>query len=242
MEENLLFGIILLITSFLYSSIGHGGASGYLALMALFSYPTFLMKPTALLFNIFVAGISFLFFKKANHFKWKLFYPFAITSIPFSFLGGLIKIDTSLYKQILGIFLLIAVLRILLPIKNGTKHFKHSILLSLLIGAIIGLFSGMIGIGGGIILSPIIILLGLGNLKETAAVSALFILVNSIAGLTGLVINSGEVFLQSFYILPFVIVGGILGAVYGSRRFNFKTLNYILTLILFFAGIKLFLF
>lgn len=236
------FLLLLIVTAFMYSSVGHGGASGYLALMALFSFPIVIMKPTALLLNIFVAGISFWFFKKNKHFKWRLFYPFAITSIPAAFIGGYIDIDTALYKQILGVFLIIAILRIL-PIfgNKSIKQREASLLASLLIGLAIGLFSGMIGIGGGIILSPVIILLGWGNMKEAAAVSALFIFVNSIAGISGFGIKGGALPMDALYLIPVAIIGGSLGAKYGSGKFNTKTLTYLLSFVLVIASIKLFL-
>ncbi|MEY2924300.1 MAG: hypothetical protein RLZZ337_848 [Bacteroidota bacterium] len=236
------FAAILALVAFLYASVGHGGASGYLALMALFSFPVGVMKPTALLLNIFVSGISFWFFRKNNHFSWKLFYPFAITSIPMAFLGGYISIDATLYKQILGVFLIIAILRMLNVF--GTKQEKQNapnLFGSLLIGSSIGLLSGMIGIGGGIILSPIIVLLGWGNMKQAAAVSALFIFVNSISGIIGFVSNVGSISAEAWYFIPVVLVGGSLGALYGSQKFNMATLRYVLAGVLTIAAIKLFL-
>lgn len=238
----ILFMVILAVVAFLYASVGHGGASGYLALMALFSFPIFVMKPSALLLNIFVSAISFWFFKKNNHFKWKLFYPFAITSIPLAFIGGFLKINPVLYKQILGVFLVIAILRILNIFGKPRKEFKdNNLYLSLFIGGAIGLFSGMIGIGGGIILSPVIILLGWGNMKQAAAVSALFIFVNSISGIVGFSINGGVVPVETWYLIPVAVIGGSLGAIYGSKKFNMNTLKYVLAGVLTIAAIKLFL-
>jgi len=235
------FSLILAIVAFLYGSVGHGGASGYLALMALFGFPLLVMKPTALLLNIFVAGISFGFFKANKYFSWKLFYPFAITSIPAAFVGGGIPINPTLYKQILGIFLFLAILRILgLFGKAASAESKPvNIPLALVIGLGIGFFSGMIGIGGGIILSPVILLLGWGNLRESAAVSALFIFVNSASGALGFVTNGGEIPQEAFYLIPSALVGGTLGSYYGSSRFSFPVLKYILSAVLFIAFIKL---
>ena len=236
------FLTILVIVAFMYASVGHGGASGYLALMALFVFPTAVMKPTALLLNIFVAGVSFWFFKKSHHFNWKLFYPFAITSIPASFVGGMLSVNPTLYKQILGLFLIIAILRMLnvfgsTPIQQRKNHLG----LSLFIGLAIGFFSGMIGIGGGIILSPVIILMGWGNMKQAAAVSALFIFVNSIAGMTGFLVKGGTVPQEAFYLIPVVLIGGSLGAAYGSKRFSGNVLKYLLSTVLAVASAKLFL-
>jgi uncharacterized membrane protein YfcA len=241
-EIVLTFGAVLLVVAFLYASVGHGGASGYLALMALFSFPAATMKPTALLLNIFVSGISFWFFHKNKHFKWKLFYPFAITSIPMAFIGGYISIDATLYKQILGVFLAFAILRMLHFLGTEKKEVKPSNLIgSLFIGSAIGLFSGMIGIGGGIILSPIIILLGWGNMKQAAAVSALFIFVNSISGIIGFTVKGGDIPIEAWYLIPVATFGGSLGALYGSQKFNMKTLKYVLAGVLIIATVKLFL-
>ena len=152
---------LLLIVAFLYASVGHGGASGYLALMSLFAFPITFMKPTALILNILVAGISFYFYYREKKFDWKLFYPFAITSIPFSFLGGIITIETHIYKIILATILLFAVARLLGLFGKQKGELKPiNIPLALFIGAVIGFLSGLIGIGGGIILSPVILLLG----------------------------------------------------------------------------------
>jgi len=235
------FTVILAVVAFLYASVGHGGASGYLALMALFTFPVFVMKPTALLLNIFVSGISFWYFKKNNHFSWKLFYPFAITSIPMAFVGGYISVDATLYKQILGVFLAIAILRMLNIFGQKEKPLTPSNLwLSLAIGSAIGLFSGMIGIGGGIILSPIIILLGWGNMKHASAVSALFIFVNSISGIIGFVAKGNSIPVEAWYFIPAAIIGGSIGALYGSQKFNMQTLKYVLAGVLAMASVKLF--
>ncbi len=236
------FFAILLVVAFLYASVGHGGASGYLALMALFSFPIIVMKPTALLLNVFVSGISFWFFRKNHHFNWKLFYPFAVTSIPMAFLGGYLSINASLYKQILGVFLALAILRMLTVFGKEISDIKNSnVIGSLFIGSAIGLFSGMIGIGGGIILSPIIILLSWGTMKQAAAVSALFIFVNSISGIIGFTVKGGNIPIEAWYFIPVAIIGGSLGALYGSQKFNMKTLKYVLAGVLTIAMVKLFL-
>lgn len=236
------FFIILVIIAFMYASVGHGGASGYLALMALFAFPVETLKPTALLLNIFVSGISFWFFRKNKHFEWRLFYPFALTSIPASFIGGYMVINATLYKQILGVFLFIAIVRMLYVFGSKAVRIREiKLWYSLLIGAGIGLSSGMIGIGGGIILSPIIILLALGNMKQAAAVSALFIFVNSIAGIIGYSFKGGEIPREAFYLVPVAVIGGSLGALYGSKKFNTVTLTRLLAIVLVIASIKLFL-
>lgn len=160
MHTESIFYLLLFLVAFLYSSVGHGGASGYLALMAFFSFAPETMRPTALILNLFVSLTAFIQYYRNGHFRWKLFWPFAIASIPAAFIGGLIVIDAAWYKKILGILLLFPVVRLGGVKFNSEKTDKEQTLFaSLLIGATIGLFSGMIGIGGGIILSPVILLL-----------------------------------------------------------------------------------
>ena len=199
------------------------------------------MKPTALVLNILVSAISFYFYYRERKFDWKLFYPFAITSIPFSFLGGLITIETHYYKIILGTVLIIAVMRLIGLFGKGKQDIKSvNISLALFIGALIGFMSGLIGIGGGIILSPVILLLGWANIKQAAAVSALFIFVNSIAGLVGFASSGGVLPASSSLLIGLVLVGAVAGAYYGSRKFNTITLRNVLALVLLIAAFKLY--
>jgi uncharacterized membrane protein YfcA len=233
--------VLLLVVAFLYASVGHGGASGYLALMSLFAFPVTFMKPTALVLNIVVSIISFYFFYKEKKFEWKLFYPFAITSVPFSFLGGMITIETHYYKMVLGTVLLLAVAR-LLGLFGHEKTIRKpvNIPLALLIGAIIGFLSGLLGIGGGIILSPVVLLLGWANIKQTAAVSALFIFVNSISGLSGFMSKGGILPASSLLLIIVAVIGGVLGGYFGSKKFNTHTLRMVLAFVLGIAIFKLY--
>lgn len=236
------FLIALPAVAFLYSSVGHGGASGYLALMALFSFSSEIMKPTALLLNLFVAGIAFYHYYKQGHFNKTLFLSFAIASIPMAFLGGTIHIDASFYKKILGVLLIFAVLKLLNIIGKETSQTKAiKIWQGLIVGAVIGFFSGLIGIGGGIILSPIILLLHWGNMKEAAAVSALFIWVNSAAGLIGQFSSGITLELTSIVFVILALIGGFFGAYWGSQKFNNKHLRHMLAFVLIIASVKLFL-
>lgn len=233
--------LLLPIIAFLYASVGHGGASGYIAIMSLFAFPISVMKPTALVLNILVSGISFYFYYREKKFDIKLFYPFAITSVPFSFLGGLLTVETHYYKIILASVLIIAVLRLIGLLGKEKPELKPiNLSFALLIGAIIGFLSGLIGIGGGIILSPVILLLGWANMKQTAAVSALFIFVNSIAGLFGFVSKGGTLPLSSSLIIGVVLIGGVLGSYYGSKKFNTSTLRNVLAFVLGIAILKLY--
>ncbi len=233
--------LLLPIVAFLYASVGHGGASGYIAIMSLFAFPVSVMKPTALVLNILVSGISFYFYFREKKFDIKLFYPFALTSVPFSFLGGLLTVETHYYKIILASVLIVAVLRLLGLFGKEQPVLKPiNIPLALLIGAVIGFLSGLIGIGGGIILSPVILLLGWAKMKQTAAVSALFIFVNSIAGLFGFVSKGGSLPWSSTVVIGVVLIGGILGSYYGSKKFNTVTLRNVLAFVLGIAILKLY--
>ncbi|MCX2492417.1 sulfite exporter TauE/SafE family protein [Pedobacter sp. PF22-3] len=239
-ESFILFYCLLFIVAFLYASVGHGGASGYLALMAIFAISPVIMKPTALLLNLFVSSTSFIQFYRGGHFKWKTFWPFALASIPLSFVGGLMAIESSIYKKILGLLLLIPVIRFFFFKNTDPKDFKPSnIPLSLTIGGAIGLLSGMIGIGGGIILSPILLLLKWTDQKQTAAISASFIFVNSIAGLGGQLIKGFEFNGHMLGYVGVAFVGGICGAYFGALKFPQTVLKNVLAFVLALAAYKL---
>ena len=242
MDSELIFYILLLIVAFLYASVGHGGASGYLALMAFFSFAPETMRPTALLLNIFVSAIAFIQYYRSGYFKWKLFWPFAAASVPAAFIGGMVTIDEGIYKKILAVLLLLSVVKLVGLKENRNKPLvEYHLITSILSGAAIGLFSGMIGIGGGIILSPLILLLHWADMKKTAAVSALFIFVNSIAGLTGLFINGVQFTTTMVLMLVIAFIGGMAGAYLGAKRFNTVKLKYLLSFVLVIAAVKLFL-
>jgi uncharacterized membrane protein YfcA len=235
-----LFLLLIIVLAFLYASVGHGGASGYLAVLVLFNAEPSLMKSSALVLNIFVSLISFMQYHQEGYFKWRLFLPFALTSIPASYLGASLPLSEDIYKRILGLCLIFAILRLTGVFgkeKEETRELRWSY--GLLIGAGIGFLSGMIGIGGGIVLSPVILLFHWAKMKETAAVSALFILANSISGLLAL-IHQGFVPDPEIYTwLAVAITGGFAGACLGSKRFNNNVLRYILAGVLAIASMKL---
>lgn len=239
-ELTIIFYVLMFVLAFLYASVGHGGASGYLALMAIFSMAPDVMKPTALILNLFVSLTAFIQFYRGGHFQWKIFFPLALASIPFAFLGGMITIDPAIYKKILGILLLVAVVRFLFfPNKEVVATEQSRLGPSLLMGAGIGFLSGLIGIGGGIILSPILLMLRWTDQKQTAAISAMFIFVNSLAGLGGQM-QKGIHFTQDM--LWYVVVafaGGLLGAYFGALRFNQQVLKTVLAFVLLIASYKL---
>jgi uncharacterized membrane protein YfcA len=200
------------------------------------------MKPTALLLNLFVSLSAFILFYRGGHFKWKLFLPFALASVPLSFLGGMIALDAEVYKKVLGALLLIPVIRMLFFPNASEQDLKEgSTGLSVLIGAVIGFLSGLIGIGGGIILSPVLLLLKWTNQKQTAAISALFIFVNSLAGLGGQLSKGLNVESGMFMYAGIAFVGGTLGGWLGASRFNQQILKYLLAAVLLLAALKLLL-
>ena len=240
MESIILFYILLFLVAFLYSSVGHGGASGYLALMAIFSISPDVMKPTALLLNLFVSLTSFIQFYRGKHFNRKIFLPFAIASVPMAFVGGLISVDAEIYKKLLGFLLLMPIIRFLFFANIPVNKIKKSnLVLSVVIGAVIGFLSGLIGIGGGIILSPVLLLLKWTDMKQTAAISALFIFVNSLSGLAGQ-LTIGVNFSPDMYAYVAVaFVGGVCGAYFGSLKFKHNVLKYMLAIVLMVAAYKL---
>jgi len=236
-------GILIILAVFivavLYSSVGHGGASGYLAVMALLAVAPEVTRPTALILNLFVASIAFIQFYRAGHFDLRIFLPFAAGSIPFAFLGGMIHLPTTVYKIILGVTLMLAAIRLAINLKSESEVRTPQIWLCLLIGACLGFVSGLVGVGGGIFLTPILLLMNWTETKRAAGISALFILVNSMSGLLG---NYAQVLKlpTSVYVwIIAAIIGGIIGASLGSYRFNSLVLRRVLSFGLLIAGAKL---
>lgn len=242
MEFIYLFYILIFVVAFLYASVGHGGASGYLALMALFSITPDLMKPTALLLNIFVSLISFLQFYRAKHFSWKIFLPFGLASVPMAFLGGSISIDAAVYKNLLGVVLLIPIGKILFMNQVSVLELKNpESKIAVPIGGAVGFLSGLIGIGGGIILSPVLVLLKWTDLKQAAAISALFIFVNSISGFAGLLTQGIHISADIYVYVAIAAAGGAWGSFFGANKFNHNILKYLLVFVLTIAAVKLLL-
>ncbi len=241
MQIDLIFYLLLLSVAFLYATVGHGGASGYLALMALWAFPPDSMRPAALMLNVLVSATAFVQYFRAGHFRWELFWPFALASVPAAYIGGLIELDQSLYRQILAVLLLFSVLRLA---GFGSQRWDElqpvRLVIALPMGAVIGLLSGMIGIGGGILLSPLILLLGWADMKRTAAVSALFILVNSLSGLAGLYAKGLELNAQTGFMAAVAFGGGLIGSWLGSAKFGQVALSRILAAVLLIASVKLF--
>lgn len=235
----LLIAFAIFVVAILYSSVGHGGASGYLAVMALLAVAPEITRPTALVLNVFVATIGTFQFYRAGYFSWRIFWPFAVTSIPFAFIGGMLTLPTNVYKIVLGVVLILAAIRLSWNLKSDIEPKDPNIFVALMIGAVIGLLSGLVGVGGGIFLTPILLLMNWSETKTAAGVSAMFILVNSLSGLAG---NYAKVISLPSNVWLWVavaVVGGVIGSTLGAKRFNSLTLRRVLALVLIFAGVKL---
>jgi len=229
----------IFLVAVLYSSVGHGGASGYLAVMALFGVAAAQTRPSALVLNLFVASIGTVLFYRAGHFSWRLFLPFAAGSIPMAFVGGMISLPTDVYKIVLGVVLCLAAVRLAIRLKNDDEVKTPRFLACLLIGAVIGLLSGLVGVGGGIFLTPILLLMHWAETRVAAGVSVLFILVNSAAGLLGNWKQVSVLPTDVWVWIAAAVVGGLIGSTLGSKKFDSITLRRVLAVVLLFAGVKL---
>src|SRR5512143_157654 len=199
------------VIALLYSTVGHAGASGYLATMALLSFPPNEMKPVAFALNIVVAAVTSIRFYQAGHFSGKMFLPFAVASMPLAYMGGGLAVNATIYKALVGVALLFAAGHIVLRNKaagsDGERVREPGGPASLATGGIIGFVSGLTGVGGGIFLSPVLIMLRWTGLRRAAALSAVFILVNSIAGLAGH-LQKGGTFPGQMGIWTAAVLGG----------------------------------
>ncbi|MDH3319966.1 MAG: sulfite exporter TauE/SafE family protein [Betaproteobacteria bacterium] len=245
MDSAILFVLAsaMLLASFVYASVGHGGASAYIAAMALAGIAPSEMRPIALTLNVLVSSLATYKFWRAGYFRWRLFWPFAAVSIPFAYLGGAITLPGTLYKVVVGMVLVYAAWQLWLSHRAGDEMRKvrePAIVLAMAIGAAMGLLAGLTGVGGGIFLSPLILILGWAGTKQTSAVAAPFILVNSIAGLAAGVVAGTAALPGAIWVLAAVVlVGGWLGAEYGSRRFANPLVRRVLAVVLAVAGAKM---
>ncbi len=240
MTAEVLIPLLLLLVAFLYASVGHGGASGYIAVLTLFSIPLQVYKPVVLVLNIIIAGIAFIQFYRAGYFKWNLAWPFLLTSVPCAYIGSQYKTSQHVYNMILGIALLFPIIRLLSTTPKEKKEIATIQLIPALVwGAVIGLASGFLNIGGGIFLSPVIILMGWGNTKDAAAVSSLFIVCNSLSGLAAAGLHTSSFTSTSFTWIAAAVIGGLCGAYLGSHKFKLTTVRYILSTVLCIAAVKL---
>lgn len=232
----------ILIVAALYSSVGHGGASGYLAVMGLFSLAPASLKPTALVLNILVSGLAAWKFYQAGYFSWARLWPFALTSVPLAFMGGMLTLPPLYYRPLVGAVLLYSAARLLFHLPADPAPLRTPPLATAMgWGGLFGLLSGLTGVGGGIFLSPLLIFKKWSGLREASATAAVFIFVNSIAGLLGHFKSVSA--LPSFtpLLAACAVAGGLLGSTCGSRRFPLPIISRILAAVLTLAGAKLIL-
>jgi hypothetical protein len=243
---TLLIAALIFVVAVLYSTVGHAGASGYLAAMALFGMAPALMKPTALTLNIIVAIVGTIRFCRAGFFSWRTFWPFAIASIPAAFVGGWVSLPASVYKAIVGLVLLYSAVRIFFSARRTDEQETRLVPIgvALIWGAAIGLLSGLTGVGGGIFLSPLLLLMHWARTKETSGVSVTFILVNSVAGLLGHGLFAHFATISTlphtaFVWAPAALLGGLIGTELGTRRLPIAGIRRWLSVVLVVAGLKL---
>ena len=233
----------MLVAAFAYASVGHGGASAYLAALALAGVAPAEMRPVALALNILVSALATWKFQRAGHFRWRLFWPFAVVSVPLAFAGGAITLPGHAYKALVGAVLVYAAVQLWMSARAGDemRPVKAPPLpAAMAVGAALGLLSGLTGVGGGIFLSPLLLMLGWAGTKQTSATSAPFILVNSIAGLAaGFTMKSASLPAHIGVLAIAVLIGGWFGAEYGSRRFANPIVRRVLAVVLASAGAKM---
>lgn len=237
---GLLLAFCMFIGAALYSSVGHGGASAYLALMALFGIPAATMKPTALVLNIIVAALGSARYLRAGQFRWRTLWPFLVGAIPFAFVGGAIKLPGDIYKPLVGVVLLLSAARLLWPREIRALKETHDppLWLAILLGCGIGLLSGLTGTGGGIFLSPLLLFLAWSAPKPTSGVASVFILANSSAGLLGNLASVQQLPPDLPLFAGAVLAGALVGTTLGIRLqapIILKSLGVVLVV----AGVKL---
>lgn len=227
----------------LYASVGHGGASAYLAIFVLVGYARPEITPVVLVLNLIVASLACLNYARAGHFSFRLLLPFIATSIPAAFIGGRFVLSPRVYAGVLGLTLLVAGVRFLLL--TGTIQPRPGlptsrvVALGLPIGGILGFLAGLVGIGGGIFLSPLLLLLGWAGAKQTAAVSAAFIMLNSASGLVARAPQVMDALPLTMPLVLSVFVGGLLGSWWGAWRIPPVRLQQVLGVVLLSAALKL---
>lgn len=240
-ESALLLAALILAAAFLYSAVGHAGATGYLAAMALFSVPPAIMRPTALILNIFVAGIACWKFIGAGRFSGRLFLWLALASLPSAYAGGYLDISPDFYRPLVGAALLLAALRFFFTAQRADYPLRSAPPRTALggVGAVLGFLSGVTGIGGGVFLSPLLIFLRWAPVQVTSGVAAAFILVNSVAGLAGQLTRSVTLTPWIALWTAAAIIGGYAGAELGSRRLQAPGTQRLLGIVLIIAAVKM---
>lgn len=223
----------------LYSSVGHGGASGYLAAMALWGLLPEEMRPAALLMNIVVTSWLLYRFQPYKLMPYKLFWPLVIASTPLAFIGGLIKIDAEAYRLLVGVMLLLAAVRMLMINKAAESTQQPTMIAVLLVGAILGFSAGLTGIGGGVFLSPILLIFGWCTIRQSTAVAAGFILLNSIGGLAGYIVSDQSWPMGAGWLVIAALAGCLFGGELAAHRASSLTLQKLLAAVLAIAAVKM---
>ena len=239
LEFVVFLSLAMFCIAFLYSSVGHAGASGYIAIMTLFSLAPAEIKPTALALNILVASVGSWQFWRAGHFSWRLFWPFAILSFPLAYVGGYLNLPAHIFKVVVGVVLLFSAIRFVMPQIAETESHTPSRPVAIGVGAFLGLLSGLTGTGGGIFLTPILLLMRWATTKNAAAASALFILLNSTSGLLGNISATKSIPSVALPLGIAVVIGGAMGSYLGSNKLQPLTIKRLLAVVLTIAGFKL---
>lgn len=237
-KELTLVWMAVALVAFLYSSVGHAGASGYIAVLTLFGFAPLQIKPTALVLNILVASIGSFQFWRAGHFSWRLFWPFAVLSVPAAFLGGYLYLPGPIFKPLVGAVLWFSALRLMFRRRDPEEIRIPARATAMGVGAGIGLLSGLTGTGGGIFLTPLLLFCRWARMRQAAAVSALFILVNSISGLVGYFSSGQPVPSFAWVLAVAAVLGGAVGSHLGSRRLPVRVILLLLAVVLVIAGAK----
>lgn len=229
----------IFVVAFLYSFVGHGGASGYLGVLSLTTMAQNVVASTALALNLVAAGIAFWLFAAARHFSWRLTWPFLVLAVPCSYIGATVKLGPSVYSGILGLVLALSALALFWRPGRPEETRWPPVWASFASGGTIGLVSGAVGIGGGVFLSPLILLLRWADAKTTAAASAVFILANSLSGLAGRVV-AGTLELAPHFLLVVALcaAGSLAGSSLGARRAPPSWIRIVLGLVLCTAATK----
>jgi hypothetical protein len=233
--------VAVFAVAILYSSVGHAGASGYIAVMSLLSVAPAEIKPIALALNILVASIGTFQFWRAGHFSWPLFWPFALLSVPFAFVGGYLNLPSHVFKVLVGIVLLLSAVQFLLRPPAESEPTQPPRLIAIGAGGLLGLLSGLTGTGGGIFLTPLLILMRWARTKSAAAVSAPFILLNSASGLAGNISATKSFPAFAWALVLAAVIGGSIGSWFGSQRLPHMAIKRLLAIVLTIAGFKLIL-
>lgn len=235
------------MVALLYASVGHAGATGYIAVMTLFGITPDVFRPTALILNVLVATIATVQFVRAGHFRWNLLWPLAMASVPCAMVGGMLTLPTDAFEGLVGIVLALSAIKLALdagrftndvsPLPNTSPPAAATLAA---IGGGIGLLSGLTGVGGGVFLTPVLLALRAATVKQVAALTAPFILVNSLAGLVGGVIAGRTVPPISLPVIAAAILGGAIGSHLGAFRLPVRALQLLMAAVLAVASLKLF--